>query len=54
MKLFYIVAVLGEVIFSLINEFLDTPIEGVDWVITVLWCILMKLYRVYINYRSIL
>jgi hypothetical protein len=29
--------------FSFINQFLDTPVEGVDWVITVWWCILMKL-----------
>jgi hypothetical protein len=43
MKLFYFFAVLGDVNFSFINQFLDTPVEGVDWVITVWWCILMKL-----------
>jgi hypothetical protein len=32
--------------FRFIKQFLDTPVEGVDWVITVLWCSLRKLYFV--------
>ena len=43
MKLFYFVAVLGDANFSFINQFLDTPVEGFDWVITVWWCIWMRL-----------
>jgi hypothetical protein len=44
MELFYFVAVLGDVSFRFIEQFLDTPIECVDWLITVLWCILMELF----------
>ena len=46
MKLLYFVAVLGDVNFSFIKQFLDIPVEGVDGVITVLWCTLMALYFV--------
>ena len=46
MKLFYFVAVLGDVNFRFIKQFLDIPIEDVDWDFTVLWCTSVKLYFV--------